>query len=342
MIYKPAQIDSYIKRPNSTIKAFLLYGQNEGLIAEYSKKLILTVSKDPHDPFSVAYLAWDDIKNDIGELSSEYNSRSLMGNRRVIILRDADNNLTKPLNEILSSGSSDSLLIICGSSSLNKNSSLVNTANNSDFIASVACYEDRDENISSFVRTTLIEKGVTFTNDAFTLLCSRMSNDRKFNLNEIEKLITYIGTKKHIETDDVQAIVFDQAISGIDDLCFYTFSGSKLKALNSLKYLINEGIEEVQITRALIRHTNKLLEGKALIENGETASNAIKKILAKNLFYRYDMGANQLDKWSKNRLFDIMELLYKTEKECKTTNIPTIEVINYTILTLLSAASKLK
>ena len=174
------------------------------------------------------------------------------------------------------------------------------------------------------------------------MLCSRLSNDRKFNINELEKLITYVGSKKHFEASDIKAVVFDQAVSGVDDLCFYVFSGIKNKALNSLKHLLNEDVEEISIIRALTRHTNKLLEGKTLMENGETSSNAIKKILTKNMFYRYDMGANQLERWSKQRLFDIIELLYKTEKDCKTTHMPTSQVLTYTVLTLLSAASKLK
>ena len=111
--------------------------------------------------------------------------------------------------------------------------------------------------------------------------------------------------------------------------------------MNSLKHLLNEGVEEVQIVRALSRHTGKLLDGKVFMDNGETAATAVKKILPKNLFYRYDMGANQLSRWSKERLFDVMGLLYKTEKDCKTTNMPTAEVLTYTVLTLLSAASKL-
>lgn len=342
MIYKQAQLDSYLKKNNPEIKAFLLYGSNEGLVVELSKKLILTVTKNINDPFSVVYLSWDDIKSDTGVLSSEYNAMSLMGDRRVIILRDADNDLTKTLKEILPNSNSDTLLIICGGVNLNNKSSLVNFASNSDFIACFACYDDREENIASSTRALLIERGITYTTDAFKILCSRLSSDRKFNANEIEKLITYVGTKKHIEQDDVKEVVFDQSSLGTDYLCFYTFSGKKIEATKSLKHLLQEDVEPVQIIRALIYHTNSLLEGKALIERGETSLNAIKKVISKRLFYRYDMGAAQLDIWSKDRLFDVMELLYKAEKSCKTNHIPNKEFVSYTILTLLSAATKLK
>lgn len=342
MIFKQAQLDSYLKKGNSEIKAFLLYGANEGLISEVSKKLALTVTENLNDPFSAVNLSWDDIKADTGILSSEYNAMSLIGDRRVITLRDVDNELTKSLKEILPDSKSDTLLIICGGSNLNNKSSLVTFASNSDFMAAFACYEDREETLVASTKALLVEKGITYTSDAFKLLCSRLSSDRKFNVNELEKLITYVGTKKHIEPNDVISVVFDQSSLGSEDLCYYTFSAKKNEALKSLKHLLQEGSEPVQIIRALMYHTNNLLAGKALTESGETSSNAIKKVLPKRFFYRYDEGAKQISMWSKDRLFDVMELLYKAERSCKTNHIPTNEYVTYTVLTLLSAASKLK
>ena len=341
MIYKQVQTEAYFKKPDNKIKAFLLYGQNEGLIAEYTKKFVQTVAKDLYDPFAVAYLDWDNVKSDFGALAAEYNSQSLMGVRRVVVVKEADNNLTKPLAEMLEKSKSDTLLVIVGSANLNNKSSLVVLANTNNDMVAVACYEDRDENIVSSVKAMLAEQEITYTTEAFMMLCARLSNDRMSNANEIQKLITFVGSKKHFEVDDVKAVVFDQAISGIDDLCFYVFSGVKTRALNSLKYLLNEGVEEVQITRALIRHVTKLLEAKGFTESGLSAIEAIKKVLPKNMFYRYDMGANQLGRWSRERLFDVMELLYKTEKDCKTTNVPVQEILSYTVLTLVSAAAKL-
>ena len=66
MIYKAAQIDKYLKKPEPMIKGFLVYGANEGLVAEYVRKLILTVSKDLYDPFAVVYLNGADVNSDPG------------------------------------------------------------------------------------------------------------------------------------------------------------------------------------------------------------------------------------------------------------------------------------
>jgi DNA polymerase-3 subunit delta len=341
MIYKTAQLDNYIKKPDMAVKIVLLFGQNEGLIAEYTKKLIQTVSKDLYDPFCVVYLNGDDVRNDFGILSAEYNSQSLIGGRRVIVVSDVDNNFTKPITELLSS-KSDTLLILYTNTFLNKKSSLYALGESNNAIIVTACYDDRDEDVGSSARKYLIENNITYASDAFTLLCSRLSNDRKFNINELDKLITYVGTKKHFEVADVKAVVFDGAVAGVDDLCFYTFSGEHLKALNSLKYLLNENVEEVTIVRGLIRHVNRLLDGTAFIENGDTPSVAIRKALPKNLFFRYDMGQAQLSVWNKERLFRVLSSLFETEKDCKTTNMPTTDILSHTILDISQYALKLK
>ncbi|MFR8206451.1 MAG: hypothetical protein ACLU99_09015 [Alphaproteobacteria bacterium] len=120
MIFKQAQIDKYLKKNDPAIKAFVVYGSNEGLVAEYVKKLAATVSADLYDPFQVVYLNGSDVNADPGTLFSEYTSQSLMGGRRVIIIKDADNNLTKHFKVLLEGTPSDTL-VIAGSGSLNKN-----------------------------------------------------------------------------------------------------------------------------------------------------------------------------------------------------------------------------
>ena len=88
MIYKQAQLDNYLKKNTPSIKAFLLYGTNDGLITELSKKLALSVTPNLNDAFCVVNLSWEEIKSDVGILSSEYNAISLMGDRRVVILHN--------------------------------------------------------------------------------------------------------------------------------------------------------------------------------------------------------------------------------------------------------------
>ena len=120
MLYKQAQIEKYLKKPDLAVKCWLIYGANDGLIHEYVKNLTASVCPDIYDPFQVVYLNCDDILSDPGILISEFNSQSLMGGRRVIVIKDADNNLTKHLKSLFENTKSDTLLIVF-STSLNKN-----------------------------------------------------------------------------------------------------------------------------------------------------------------------------------------------------------------------------
>ena len=49
----------------------------------------------------------------------------------------------------------------------------------------------------------------------------------------------------------------------------------------------------------------------------------------------------QVALWSKERLLSVMDLLYKAERDCKTTNMPAEEIASYLIMQLASAAAKM-
>ena len=340
MIYKSAQIDKYIKKPDFAIKAFVIYGSNDGLVNEYVKKLIQTVSKDLYDPFSVVYFNCVDVLADVGILFSEYTSQSLMGGRRVIIIKDADNNLTKHLKTMLDGTPSDTLVII-SSTTLNKKSSLVTLAEEREDMGLIVCYEDRDEDIFATARSVFIENGLTINNEALQLLCSRLSNDRKTNLGEIDKLITYMGDKKNVTTDDIQICISDQSAASGDDVCYFAANGQTDKALKSFRKLVNEGNEPISIIRSLSYHFNKILTVKAFMEKGDTLDKAVFKLVPKIIFFRESSFKRQLSIWPRERILSVLELLFKAEKDCKTTNMPVEEIVSYTIMQISSAASKL-
>ena len=316
MQFKQAQIDKYLKKPDDVLRCAVIYGSNEGLQAEYVKKFTTAVCPDPYDPFRVVYLNGSDINSDPGILFGEYNGQSLMGGRRVVIVRDGDNNLTKHVKALLENNVSDTLLIV-SSGSLNKKSSLVRLAEENENMAAIACYED----IFNSTRAKFIENGITIGNEALQLLCARLSNDRMSNSGEIEKLITYLGDHKNVTVEDVQKIISDASSSSGDDVCFAAAGGYADKALAAFNKLVNEGNEPISIIRSLTYHFNKILTCKAYMENGDTVDKAVFKLQPRIIFFR--------------------ESSFKCERDCKTTNMPVVEIVSYTLMQISSAARKL-
>lgn len=338
MNFKQAQLDKYLKTPDKNFKCFLIYGSNEGLVATITTQLIKTVAKDVFDPFSVAYINYDDVAKDISILASEYCSQSLMGDRRVVVVKDVDNNLTKNLKNIIDS-KSDTLLILT-SASLNTKSSLVSFCNNEDSCACIACYEDRSEDIYSLVKSKLVENGYTINHDALDLLCSRLSNDRLSSLCEIEKLLTYMGAKKNISLENVFACVSDVGNSSSEDICYFVAEGFSDKAQKAYERMINEGADSASIIRNLTYHFYKLMLACGHIENGDSVDTALSKLYPRLMFFRISSFKNQLRAWNKTKLLMVMDLLYKTERECRTTNMPNDEIVSYTLMQISKAYNK--
>lgn len=338
MIYKPLQIEKYLKKPDDVVRCWIIYGSNDGLISEYVKKLTAAICPDIYDPFQVAYLDGDAVNADAGLLAGEYNSRSLMGGRRVVVVKDADNNLTKILKTFFDDAKSDTLVIVY-SSGLNKKSSLVKLGEDHENFGVIACYEDRDEDIFATAKNMLVENGMTIGNEALQLMCARLSNDRKSNLGEIDKLITYMGSKKNITVDDIRNIISDTSSSNTDDVCFSAASGQKDKTLQAYQKLLNEGTDAAMILRSMVYHFNRLLNCMAIMEQGDSLDRAVMKLTPRIIFFREASFKKQLSIWNKDRVFSVLELLYKCERDTRSNNMPVEELVSYALMQIASAAA---
>ncbi len=337
MNIKPLQVDAYIRKPDNQIKAFLVYGSNEGLQREIVKKLAQSVCPDLNDAFQVSELNGDDLAADIGKLYGEFNGQSLMGGRRVIIVNNAGNDLSKSLREMLNeSQNSPNLLLLSGASNLTKNSSLVKMASSSEDIAVVACYEDRNEDIGAVLR----KMGLTFESDAVQLLYSRLSGDRMVNLGELEKLSVYMGNAKNVTVDVVRKIISDASDTNTDDIIYAALSGNKQEAINKYKTYINEGNDPTVLVRNMWYHFQKLLICQASIEKGNTVEKAMNSLIPKIFKLKEAAFKQQLFLWQRNKLLKAIELLYDTEKDCKTTNMPSTEIVSMLLLRLAGAAKR--
>lgn len=341
MDFKEKDVARFLKTPDQNVRAVVLFGTNEGMIADLAQKFAETVCADLNDAFRVASFQMDILEKDFGALFGEYNAASLMGGRRVIFIKNANDKLTKPVKELFASSNSDTLLIIT-STSLNTKSSLVAYLKDKSFGATVGCYEDREENMTAAARSFFIENGITIAPDALQLLSQRMSSDRKASAGELDKLKTYLGTRKNVTLDDVIKVVSDTSSGSTDDFCFYAASGDMPKALKAYQALVYEGKETATLIRALTYHFLRLLECMAKIENGSTSEAAIAMLRPPVMWFRKSEFMMQLKIWKKKAVFDVLALLYKAELECKTTGLPTNEIGSWTVMQIAGAAKKMK
>jgi len=341
MNIKPEQVDGIVKSLPTDIRGVVIYGSNEGMISSLSQQFIKAVCPDIYDAFHVSYLEMSDVAADIGVLYAEYNAQSLMGGRRVVVIKEATNALTKPLRELLAASSSDSLLVIT-SSSLKTKDSLAVMAKDESYFYGIGCYDDRDEDISQFVSKFMSKNGFRIDNSAFQLLCSRLSNDRKISQNELDKLITYMGNSKTIGINDVLTVVSDTSASSQEDLCYFVALGQVEKAIASFNRLIFEGENPVTIIRTLSYHFMKLLDCAVKIEAGETPEKVIFGLRPPLMFFRKNAFLSQLKIWNRTRLLSALSLLYQTERECKMTDFPAEQTTSFALMRIANGVKKFR
>jgi len=86
---EPRQAEAFLRKPDPKIRAVVVYGNDDGLVAERGTQLAKTVCEDLKDPFRVVDIAGEALKGDPARLADEFGAMSLMGGRRVIRVRPA-------------------------------------------------------------------------------------------------------------------------------------------------------------------------------------------------------------------------------------------------------------
>lgn len=340
MNFKQAQLESFCKNPNPEVKCVVLFGSNEGTIAMLQRKCAEAVCGDVQDAFRYVSLEMSEVSKDGQEIYAEYYAQSLMGGRRAVVVKNADNNLAAVLKNIIPETKSDNLLIVC-SSSLNTKSSLITWAKDRADVIIVGCYDDREENISESAAALLRAQGLIFDMATLQVLCARLSPDRKVNQSEIEKLAMYLGERKNVTIADVKAAVSDVSGANYEDFCYYAAGGEVMKACAMFERLLKEGEEPATIIRQLTYHFNKLLGCAALLEGGKSTDEVVKSLRPPLMFYRKAAFMQQLRIWTRERLLGALSMLYDCERDCKTTNLPAEQVVSYCVMRVSSAAKKL-
>lgn len=335
MIFKALQVENFIKKADEKIKAILVFGPNDGLVLDSVKRIARSICSDLNDAFRVADLSGESVLEDVGKLYAEYNGQSLMGGRRVVIVREISNQLTKEIRKMLDDSKSDNLLLMYASN-FNKKSSLVQLAESSDDMACYACYEDKNADVYNMLKVS----GLTFNPDAIEFLCSRLSNDRMINMSEIEKLKTYMGEAKNVTTDIIAKVISDQSNSSAENICYAAMGGDKNSAVKLYAKYAAEGNDSVSLMKAMERHVIKLLDCAAKVEKGNSIEKVVSSLTPKLMYYREEAFKSQLRKWSRDKIFSVLDLLYDAEKSCKTTGMPEDEIVERMLLRVASVANR--
>jgi DNA polymerase-3 subunit delta len=329
--------DSFVKSPPAGLRVALVYGPDEGLVQERSRKIGSSVVEDLSDPFLVCELTGAEIAADPARLSDEVSAISMMGGRRLIRVRDAGDKIASIVESVIDNTPGDALTIL-QAGQLSPRSALRKLAEKSDAAAASACYPDDASSLDHVIRETLAENDVRITSEAAGWLAGRLGSDRGVSRSEIEKLALFAGAGAEVNLEIAIASVGDNAADSMDDLIYATGDGNSNSVDLFLMRSFQAGASSVGILRSLTNHLMKLESAGVRIAEGEEVSRVL-KTMRPPVFYKLERQfLGQLKIWQGDALTRGLQLTLEAELLCKRTGIPEELICGRTLLQIASLA----
>lgn len=340
MKIEPRQVEAFLRKPDAAIRGVVVYGNDDGLIAERAVALARTVCDDLKDPFRVVDIAGDVLKADPARLADEFGAMSLMGGRRVVRVRPAGEEVVAAVENLAAAPAGDALVVIEGGN-LTPRSGLRALAESEPCLAALPCYLDSEAALQALVDSAARTRDIAVDPDALEWIVERLGGDRGQSRSEIEKLLLYKegdGTRV-VSLDDALAVLGDTAAIGVDDVVTATFDGELVSLDRALDRVFAEGGNPVQLVRALQRHVDQLHLVAAHAVASGSVEGALHKARALPRFgpirQRFE---RHLRSWSLPRLGDASKAILKAELDCKTTGNPHQTIARRLCLALASSA----
>jgi DNA polymerase-3 subunit delta len=344
MKIEPRQVEAFLKKPDPRIRGVVIYGNDDGLIAERAVALAKAICQDLNDPFRVVDIAGDVLKGDPARLADEFGAMSMMGGRRVIRVRPAGEESATALENLVAAPAGDALVVVEGGN-LSPRSGLRALAETEASLAAMPCYMDNEAALEGLVESAARAQGLAVEPDALNWIVERLGGDRGQTRSEIDKLLLYKASDDHktITLADAVDILGDTAAIGIDDVIAATFDGELVALDRALDRVFSEGGHPVQLVRSLQRHADQLHIVSA--HAGKSGNMEAAMFKARGLprggpvRQRFE---RHLRAWPLPRLGASLTAILEAEMDCKRTGLPDEAIARRLCLRLAQAARSAK
>ena len=332
------RIEAFLRNPDVSNVAALVYGPDRGLIRERGTKLALSIVVNPSDPFLVVEFSAGTLKSDPARLGDEAAAVPFGGGRKFIRIADARDDLTPVISNFLDIARIEGAFVLVQAGELAKRSSLRRLFEGADNAAAIACYADDARNLRGVIIETLKAHGLSPSRDALAFLAENLGSDREVTRAELDKLALYKGEPGEVSLDDAIACVGDSGATSMDAVVFATGEGDQQGLENGLRRVWGEGISAVAVLRVVTRHFQRLHFVTAQMVAGRNLDQSVSRLRPPVIFLRADSFKKQARSWTPARLGRAMELLLEAEIDCKSTGIPSEIVCSRTLLRIAQAA----
>jgi DNA polymerase-3 subunit delta len=317
-----SQISGFLKAPTPSVRVFLIFGPDAGLVSERANGLCSKLVADINDPFATTQLTGA-TANEGTRLFDEMAAPAFGGGRRLVRLQQAIESNATAVAGLLSDLPETNSVLVIEAGDLDKRSKLrASCEKDGPEVCAIPCYVEDAAQRRQAVTAILGEFGLRADNNVLSFLCERLPPDRAALRSEIEKLCLYCREQKEISADDVLAVVTDAGAAELDELLLLAASGDAKRTEVFLEHLWAEQISPVAILRTAQRHFTRLQMARSFFDRGLSAREATDRLQPKVFWKHVAALTQQVQKWNAPKIERVLQRLFEAEAAVKQTGVP--------------------
>ncbi len=298
--------------------AYLFVGPEDYLVEIALEKLIAAKVDPATREFNFDTFYGEDTEG--AKILDTANAYPMMAESRMVVVKNLHKLSSSALDRIakyLVKPSPSTLLVLIGEKVDLRTKAISRIKAKSCFVEFKPLY---DRQIPGWIREHLQERGLEISQDAILLLQSRIGNNLRNIVNELDKIIVNLNSSKKIDVEDVQKVVGFSKNFSIFDLTDAVGFKDLSKALAISNQMLESGESPTAIIAMITRHFANLVKLKAAVSKNKSQSeiSALTGIPSFFINKTKQMAGN----FSTNELERVFDMLLKTDLVLKTSQQP--------------------
>jgi DNA polymerase-3 subunit delta len=319
-----SSIGRAVDQPDPKVRFYLFLGQDEAQSRALAARLLEGLGA------AKSALSAGAFKGNPGLLVDEAAALSLFGERRLIWIEPAGNDIADAVEALLAAESVESpVAAIAGA--LTKASPLLKLAEASKAAIAFTAYMPEGEEAERMIFDLGRRVGLKVSPPIAARIADACANDQAIALRELEKLALYVGASPHspkeLEHEAIDAVGAESAESDFLRLADLALLGEVTEVADTVARLSPTGSEAIPAIRTLQRRLVMLAPARARIERGERLD-AVMASFGRALFWKDKSAVERmLRSWSADELATIAQRTGELERNLMFSKMPEREAL---------------
>ena len=312
------------------LPVYYLYGDEIYLVVEVIRNIEKRVlSPDLKDFNYQIFYAGDD---GAPKIINTVRTFPVMSQKRLVIVKEADQLSTRDLEEFIpyfSSPSSFACLVFIGEK-VDSRKRFFKNLKKCGVI--VQLNHPKEKDLPYWIPRLAGRFNKEINRDGVAFLTEIVGNNLQELYNEIEKVSIYAGEKRNIEIKDLEAVVTELKIENIFSLIDSVGNKDREKALSALQNILGSGENHLKVLGMIIYRFRLIFRAKEMLQKGLPPGEIGKKLGMRSFFLKKLL--EQVNRFSLDELNGAFNQFFSTDSALKSSRVAKKIILEKLILDL--------